>query len=569
MTRNLDDTPDPALARRIRALAEAFVAVPTHTGSPMERQADAFYRDWFARTPWLRAHPDHCGLHALPDDPHGRSVAWALVRAGDSARTVILIHHYDTADILDYGALGDLAYAPTALTGRLADLVEAGQLALPVEATGDLAGGDWLFGRGICDMKGGAAIEMALLETHGDRAGRPGNLLMLGLPDEENLSAGMIGAIPLLHQLRERFGLDYRLLVNTEPHMRVEPGTGVLAEGSSGKIMPVVYVKGAAAHVGQVFNGFNPVLLLAEIIRRTELDPAFLEVVDGEATLPPAWLHARDRKDHYDVTLPLAAAGYLNILTLERTAGEHLERLRQVCLEAFTAVIGHMGECHREYRRRAGLVAAPLPWRPDVRTYPELERCAEAHAGPAYAAAKAARSAALKAEIGAGRTSLAEASVEMVELVLAHSGIATPVVVLALAPPYYPSVSNRQVRAQGPAPDSPFRTLAGLADDLVRFTGSTWGQPYTVNGYFNGLSDLSYALYPYDPAEMAATEAAMPLWGENYRVPFARIRDLGVPVLNIGPWGKDFHKLTERVYLPDLCGRTPALAREAIQLALA
>ena len=28
--------------------------------------------------------------------------------------------------------------------------------------------------------------------------------------------------------------------------------------------------------------------------------------------------------------------------------------------------------------------------------------------------------------------------------------------------------------------------------------------------------------------------------------------------INIGPWGKDFHKLTERVYKEDLYERTPA-----------
>jgi arginine utilization protein RocB len=574
MTPVTDPAPDPALARRIRQLAEAFVAVPTHTGTPLERQAEGFYRDWFAGTPYFRAHPDHCGLHALPDDPTGRSVAWALVRRGDSARTVILIHHYDTADVLDYGPLQDLAHAPAALARRMAELAETGPGTIPPEAAADLAGGEWLFGRGICDMKGGAAIEMALLEAQAEYPGAPGNLLLLGLPDEENLSAGMRGAIPLLHELRTRFALDFRLLVNTEPHMRVEPSTGVLYEGSVGKIMPVVYVKGAAAHAGQVFNGFNPILLLAEIIRRTELDPAFLEVVDGEATLPPTWLYCKDRKDYYDVSLPLAAAGYLNLLTLERTPGECLERLRSTCRDAFAAVVDRMGECHREYCRRAGLPGTDLPWRPDVRSFDELERSAAAHGGAAYAEARARRREEMEAAIGTGRTSLAEASVALVELALSHSGIAAPVVVLALAPPYYPSVCNRQVRARLAAdpdadPRSPFLELAGLAGSLQAYARAAWDQAYTVTGYFNGLSDLSYAICPFAPEAMAATASAMPLWGEGYSIPFAGIRDLGMPVLNVGPWGKDFHKLTERVYLPDLCGRTPALVEEAVRLALA
>jgi arginine utilization protein RocB len=564
---------EPALAQRIQQLAQAFVGVPSHTGTRLETQVDAFYRDWFGRTPYFRRHPDHAGLHPLPDDPLGRSVAWALVRGGDAARTVILIHHYDTADIRDYGTLQPLAYDPAALTGRMAELARAGRLAIPPEALEDLDGGDWLFGRGVCDMKGGAAIEMALLEAYGEQAGFRGNLLMLGLPDEENLSAGMRGAVPLLHLLKARFGLDYRLLVNTEPHMRVQPDTGVLYEGSVGKIMPVVYVKGAAAHVGQVFNGFNPVLLMAEIVRRTELNPDFLEVVGTEATLPPTWLYCKDQKDYYDVSLPLAAAGYLNLLTLVQSPGEHLERLRGVCREAFAAVIAQMEASHREYRRRAGLAPASLPWQPDVRTFDELERQAERQGGAAYAAAKAARGAELKAAIAAGRTGLAEASVALIELALDHSGLQTPVAVLALAPPYYPSVSNRQMRDRlqgdpGARPDQPFLALGGLAEDLRRYARAAWDQPYGVVEYFNGLSDLSYAIYHFDPSVMAATRALMPLWGENYSIPFAEIRELSVPVMNIGPWGKDFHKNTERVYLPDLCRRTPALVQEAIRLAL-
>ena len=564
---------DQALAKRIQYLVQAFVEVPSHTGTALETKVNAFYQDWFIRTRYFSAHPDHCGLHPLPGDPLGRSVAWALVRGGDSARTLILIHHYDTADIQDYGTLCDLAYDPAALTERMAALAGSGQMSFPPEAAADLASGDWLFGRGVCDMKGGGAIELALLEAYAERSDFQGNLVMLGLPDEENLSAGMRGAIPLLHQLKARFGLDYRLLVNTEPHMRVEPGTGVFYEGSVGKIMPVVYARGAAAHVGQVFNGFNPILLMAEIVKRTELNPAFLEVVGGEATLPPTWLYLKDRKNYYDVSLPLAAAGYLNLLTLEQPPGEHLERLKGVCQEAFAAVIRQMEESHREYRLRADLAPASLPWQVDVRTYSELDQCAESHSGSVYTAARAARRDDLNTAIAAGRTGLAEASVNLLELALAHSGITTPLVVLALAPPYYPSVSSHRMRVRmerdpGADPDSPFLALAHLAEDLCRFAKAAWDQPYAVLEYFNGLSDLSYAIYQFDAAVMAATRAVMPLWGESYSIPFEEIQELSLPVINIGPWGKDFHKYTERVYLPDLCRCTPALIQEAIRLCL-
>ncbi|HWQ09078.1 MAG TPA: M20/M25/M40 family metallo-hydrolase, partial [Holophaga sp.] len=198
---------NPSLAQRIRALLAGFVRIPSHTGTPMERDVEGFYRAWFAATPYFQAHPDHCGLHPLPDDPLGRCIAWALLRGSDPARTVILIHHYDTADVEDYGALRPWAYDPEALAERMAAQGPQGEAALPPEAAADLASGDWLFGRGVCDMKGGGAIELALLEHCADREDFRGSLLVLGLPDEENLSAGMRGAIPLLHELKARFGL--------------------------------------------------------------------------------------------------------------------------------------------------------------------------------------------------------------------------------------------------------------------------------------------------------------------------------------------------------------------------
>ena len=561
--------PNPPLAQRIRSLLAGFVKIPSHTGTSMERDVEGFYGAWFAATPYFQAHPGHCGLHPLPGDPLGRCVAWALLRGGDSARTVILIHHYDTADIEDYGDLRPWAYDPEALAERMAH--EEG--ALPPEAAADLASGDWLFGRGVCDMKGGGAIELALLESCADREDFQGSLLVLGLPDEENLSAGMRGAIPLLHQLKARFGLDYRLMVNTEPHMREEPGTAALYEGSMGKLMPVVYARGAAAHVGQVFNGLNPILLMAEIVKRTELNPALMEVAGGEATLPPTWLYLKDRKEHYDVSLPLAVAGYLNLLTLEASPQACLERLRGICEEAFGAVIQQMEASFREYRRKAGLPPGQLPWRVDVRTYDEIQRQAERHAGGAYATARDAMLAQAKTGIEAGRTTLAEASVDLVELAVQHSGIATPLVVLALAPPYYPSVSSRRARADRPSgPDgaapSAFKDLAGLASGLCRFAQAELDQACTVVEYFSGLSDLSYAIHGSESAVTDATSAVMPLWGESYSIPFEQIRELSVPVINIGPWGKDFHKKTERVYLPDLCRNTPALVQEAIRLGL-
>ena len=58
---------------------------------------------------------------------------------------------------------------------------------------------------------------------------------------------------------------------------------------------------------------------------------------------------------------------------------------------------------------------------------------------------------------------------------------------------------------------------------------------------------------------LTSVAANMPLWGETYQIPFDEIMKIKMPCINIGPWGKDFHKLTERVLMEDLYERTPKI----------
>jgi arginine utilization protein RocB len=51
----------------------------------------------------------------------------------------------------------------------------------------------------------------------------------------------------------------------------------------------------------------------------------------------------------------------------------------------------------------------------------------------------------------------------------------------------------------------------------------------------------------------------MLLWGDSYNIPFDEIEEISMPVLNVGPWGKDIHKYTERVFAEDLYNRVPDL----------
>ena len=65
-----------------------------------------------------------------------------------------------------------------------------------------------------------------------------------------------------------------------------------------------------------------------------------------------------------------------------------------------------------------------------------------------------------------------------------------------------------------------------------------------------------------------ALKDSMPLLGHVYDVPVKLIEKISMPCINISPWGKDLHKLTERANKEDLFVRTPKIIHKAISLIL-
>lgn len=84
-------------------------------------------------------------------------------------------------------------------------------------------------------------------------------------------------------------------MLNSEPSERGNDLKPTIYDGSIGKIMPVVYVRGKLAHVGQIYLDLNPINLLSEIIRRTEQNTNFMEKVGTTTNPPPTWLYHKDK----------------------------------------------------------------------------------------------------------------------------------------------------------------------------------------------------------------------------------------------------------------------------------
>ncbi len=95
-------------------------------------------------------------------------------------------------NVEDFGQLQAFAFEPELYTNTLKELDLA---AYSSEVQGDLDKGNWLFGRGIMDMKAGLAMQLAVLSELSEK-GFDGNLLLVSVPDEERNSDGMLSVIP-------------------------------------------------------------------------------------------------------------------------------------------------------------------------------------------------------------------------------------------------------------------------------------------------------------------------------------------------------------------------------------
>jgi len=184
------------IAQDIETLLSAYLQVRSDSGTAQENNADGFFRDCLADEPYFRENPGHRGAFPIPADPLGRSINWALAR-GEGPGTVVLIHHSDTVGTEDYQNLAGCARDPRAL----AEALGRPSVELSPEARQDLESGEFLFGHGAADMKAGGAIQLALLRRFSRQSRRAGSLLLLALPDEENLSLGMRHSPLLLESL--------------------------------------------------------------------------------------------------------------------------------------------------------------------------------------------------------------------------------------------------------------------------------------------------------------------------------------------------------------------------------
>ena len=168
--------------KRIEEMSIDFTSVQSVVDTEGEIvMAEKIY-DTMSQIDYYKKNPEKLYYIDLKDDLIGRKIVVAELNGEKkpSDKTIVLIGHFDTVGISDYGPLKEYSTQPAELIERFRELK------LPEEVREDLESGKYMFGRGLFDMKSGDAIIIAIMEEISkDLANFEGNLIYAAVCDEE------------------------------------------------------------------------------------------------------------------------------------------------------------------------------------------------------------------------------------------------------------------------------------------------------------------------------------------------------------------------------------------------
>ncbi|HBB30226.1 MAG TPA: hypothetical protein DC000_13475, partial [Clostridiales bacterium] len=269
------------------------------------------------------------------------------------------------------------------------------------------------------------------------------------------------------------------------------------------------------------------------------------------ATQPPTVLYNRDLKELYDVSVPEYSASYFNYQFLKDTnTSEILQKIISICnrsvkevLKKYDATFDYM------YKNDLIKLEKKREFNPLVITYKELEEIA-AENNENYVTLKKAFHKNTIQLINSGKINIQEAGIRTIKKIIELSKISGVVVVVGFIPPYYPAVKNH-----------------GNLDEYLSCLDEVLANKYKlklyVEPYFMGICDISYTACT-DIKNAKEIMSNMVVQSSTYNIDFKQIQKLNIPSIVLGPLGKDYHTMYERVYIKDVVDTVPNLISSLI-----
>ncbi|MEW9503118.1 M20/M25/M40 family metallo-hydrolase [Jeotgalibacillus marinus] len=529
-------------AEKVEKLTRHLTSVKSYNGTIGEREKAEDILSIIQSFPYFKEHPEEVWIQDIPNDSLERKNVWARL-TGNSARTVLFHSHIDTVETDDFGSLQSIAHDSDALQSFFSSYDGDHRV------QEDAASGDWLFGRGSLDMQSGVAVHLVnLLAFSEQKEQLDGTMLFLFNPDEESEHAGMLAALHELQKMKEK-GCQYVAAINNDFIAPMYDGdhTKYIYTGAAGKVLPCFYIYGREAHVGDVLTSIDPTLVGAEINRKINQNLDLVEELEGEYVLPPACLFFKEDKHHYNVQTAVSAGLYFNYFVFERTAKDVIEKLRSITISTVEELKNQSEFRYGTFRKSHGFPPSDWDWDIEVCTFDELAQNLKK---------KGMNVEETLDEVQAtfSEKDRRETSFELVNTLQQLDPEKKPRIILFFAPPFLP---HNFLNEQNEFGSEIKRKLLKRLDQVSRETGET----FVTKRFFPYLSDGSFLSLHESEEEVNVLKKNMPRMDTVYPLPVDLIRSLNIPSINIGVYGRDGHKWTERVYKPYTFHVLPGLIR--------
>lgn len=526
---------------RTRDIAERLTRWPSVTGSRDEADFTEKLVGLLREIPYFQENPDDIAVmdsHLVANGTAMAKNVVALVR-GTGRKTLALAGHYDVVSIENFHDLQHLAFSPDELCAALiADLSSRSDLTAKEElALRDLQSGDFIPGRGLLDMKSGDAAGIAFLEHFSRQADRSGNVVLFLTPDEERNSCGMRSLRNALPALVRRWGIDIVGGINLDASSDYENGDigRAIFHGSIGKIMPFAMIVGQPTHVGYPFDGISAHVMSAEIMQAIEGNNDLSDHARNVTAPPPVCLECRDLRENYEVTTPEHVWMAFNWLIQSKSASDALGEFADIIKTAANRALDRLFDRATRHAEANG-EPAPMAYRPlEVISYAQLIGMAQKVGGEGALA----RIAAVENEYRHSNNPLLRSRM-LVLAAMAEARLQAPAIITGNASLHYPAVHLDTDRKL----DREFIEAIHAARQIIEARHDT---KIIDRGYFGGISDMSFFGKCPESDESKVIAENTPV-GELVDQPVADA--LEYPVVNIGPWGREYHQRLERLYAP-------------------
>lgn len=523
----------------VKEITKELVKVPSIVKSNGESNCAKKIYEFYDNLLYFNKNNEYLLLQKTENDEIKRHNVLALVRGtkGNSNKTIILMGHLDTVGVDDFGTIKEYAFDPD----KLPELLK--ELNLGEEIDKDIDSLEYMFGRGALDMKAGVAGHMYLIKYFSEHPEElNGNIIALAECDEEDNSHGIISALKIFKEWKEKYNLEYIAAINADystPYHEKDENRYVYF-GTIGKLLPSFYVTGKETHVGQAFGGLDPNLLVAELTRLIELNPELCDESQGEVTVPPMSLKQSDFKEGYTVQTALAAYSYYNFFTHSMSPKDVMVKVKEKAIDAFENVIKYTNECYKKYCDMGGHIYTKLPWKTRVYTWEEFYKelaCVNGNKFEEYINN-------FSKELNEKYPSmdLRDFSVKVINEAWKWTKDKSPAMII-----YYSSTFSARIEVTGKTEME--KQLLESVKESIDFIQNYSDKPIVTKMFYPYISDSSFMKISDDIEELKALEKNMPAWGNKYIHPIKEVLEINVPVVNIGTFGKDGHKITERVHM--------------------